>query len=916
MSIRTRLVLVFSVCLILACGSIAALVFISTGNASVESFNDLARSQLERVEEHINTFIEPGKMSVKYLSGTSLIKGSRGQLSSYLDTTENTYLRYDNYTPYEKEVYVELLRTSASNENFGLVFVANTDGQYTQAPEYQPSSEIPSMRIAVEDEYYYKSAGYDPRERSWYLETMEDQREVTITSPYQTTGGDKVCSIITRTFDREGLPLGIIGIDYSLKSLTRDLSVRRILKTGYLVIYDQNGRIVADGRHQEYTTIEPEEYTEFRQQIWASQEETFSGIGDLEVPKHIVTYTVPETGWKLAVVFDRTELYESSYELLNLIILISCLIFAVALAISAILARSIIRPVEKLIEATSIIAGGEHETSQAVRENLREKLRVSGKGEIRQLSDALYSLMDTLQQRIDAAISASQAKSEFLSNMSHEIRTPMNAIIGMTSIGKSAADLERKDYAFGKIEDASTHLLGVINDILDMSKIEANKLELSPVEFDFEKMLQRVVNVVNFRVDEKHQKFGVHIDRAIPRTLVGDDQRIAQVITNLLSNAVKFTPEHGGISLDTHFVKEENGITTIRIEVKDTGIGISEEQQARLFSSFQQAESSTSRKFGGTGLGLAISKSIVEMMGGKIWIESEPGLGSTFIFIITAVRGSAVQTSLLGEGVNWDNVRVLAVDDDPDILEQIQDITQQLGVACDVALSGEIALALLQHPYDVYLIDWSMPGMDGIELSQQIKEHRGGSNSVVTMISATEWSVIEEDAKKAGVDKFLPKPLFPSAIADLISTCLGADNQLRQEAQTGEMDIFTGYSILVAEDIDVNREIVAALLEPTMLEIDFAENGRLAVEMFTAQPDKYDIIFMDVQMPEMDGYEATRQIRALEVPQGQTVAIIAMTANVFREDIDRCLENGMNDHVGKPIDLDEVLVKLRTYLKV
>ncbi|MDR3294850.1 MAG: PAS domain-containing protein, partial [Clostridiales Family XIII bacterium] len=288
----------------------------------------------------------------------------------------------------------------------------------------------------------------------------------------------------------------------------------------------------------------------------------------------------------------------------------------------------------------------------------------TGEGDNEGAMMLFHDVTDLVRAREEAE-TASRAKSEFLANMSHEIRTPMNAVIGMTTIGKAASDLERKDYCFGKIQDASTHLLGVINDILDMSKIEANKFELSPVEFEFEKMLQRVVNVSNFRVDEKQQKFTVHIDRAIPRTLIGDDQRLAQVITNLLGNAVKFTPEQGSISLNTRFVKEENGICTLQIEVTDTGIGISEEQKLRLFRSFEQADGGTARKFGGTGLGLVISKRIVEMMGGDIWIESEPGKGSTFAFTVQAGRGAGEKHSLLAPGVIWGNIRVLAVDDDP-----------------------------------------------------------------------------------------------------------------------------------------------------------------------------------------------------------------------------------------------------------
>jgi hemerythrin-like metal-binding protein len=516
---------------------------------------------------------------------------------------------------------------------------------------------------------------------------------------------------------------------------------------------------------------------------------------------------------------------------------------------------------------------------------------------------------------LNQAVQASKAKGDFLSNMSHEMRTPMNAIIGMTSIGQSAQDIERKDYCFGKIEDASTHLLGVINDILDMSKIEADKLELSAVNFNFEKMLQRVVNVINFRVGEKQQKFTVHIDRRIPPTLLGDDQRLAQVITNLLSNAVKFTPNQGTIHLEARHIEEKDDICTLQMEVTDNGIGISAEQQSRLFNSFQQADSSTSRNFGGTGLGLAISKRIVEMMGGEIWVESEAGKGSTFAFTIQAKRAAAEYHSRLAPGVNWGNIRVLAVDDEPDVQMYFKEIAQRFGIACDIAGSGEDAIALIREngAYDLYFVDWKMPGMDGIELSKRIKE-QDQMNSVVTMISATEWSVIENDAKNAGVDRFLPKPLFPSAFADLINECLGVGHAVREEEPLAEADDFGSCRVLLAEDVDINREILLALLEPTRLMIDCAENGAEALRKYREAPDAYDMIFMDVQMPEMDGYEATRQIRALDVPGAKSIPIIAMTANVFREDIEKCLEVGMDDHVGKPLDLDEVLARLRKYL--
>ena len=529
----------------------------------------------------------------------------------------------------------------------------------------------------------------------------------------------------------------------------------------------------------------------------------------------------------------------------------------------------------------------------------------------------IYKLQRDLENALGDAKAASQAKSVFLANMSHEIRTPLNAIIGMTSIGKSAGENEKKDYCFTKIDDASKHLLGVINDILDMSKIEANKFELSSVEFNFERMLERVVNVINFRVDEKKQKLTIHIDSAIPKFLIGDDQRLAQVITNLLGNSVKFTPEGGTISLDAQLAGEKDGLFTMQISVTDTGIGVSEDQQARLFQSFQQAETTTSRKFGGTGLGLSISKNIVEMMGGRIWIKSELGKGSTFAFTVQARKGEGKAGGFANREVSWDSLRFLAVDDDPDVLEFFRETMKRAGASCDTASSGDEALRLAGEKgfYNICFIDWKLPGMDGFELTRALKAKTGAAGDMtVVMITAADWSALEKEARESGVNKFLSKPLFKSSVVDMVNETLGAGYKQAENEKPGLEGIFAGRRILLAEDVEINREIVIALLGPTRLEIDCAENGAVAVSKFSESPEKYDMILMDVQMPEMDGYEATQRIRSLDAAEAKIIPIIALTANVFREDVERCLEAGMNSHLGKPLDFDEVLEKLRMFL--
>jgi len=706
--------------------------------------------------------------------------------------------------------------------------------------------------------------GWNPTERPWYKAAIEADGDIAQTEPFKdTVTGETVFSYSRCLFDDDGKRLGVVAIDVRAGHIGERVAFMDFSK-------DKSYGVLAS---QDYTLI-------------GHPNPDFVGMKmyDPVIPLSIVVDYLKKNGYVSEIAFKTWK------------------------------GDPVVGFFRKLKNGWSLGLMTPTEIYYKYAYNMVLILSILGAA----LAAVLIVILISVDEAKNKSDIESRHKSAFLANMSHEIRTPMNAIIGMTTIGKSAEDFIRKDYCFSKIEDASNHLLGVINDILDMSKIEANKFELSETEFDLEKTLRRVVNVVNFRIDEKHQKFSVHIDSSIPRVLIGDDQRIAQVITNLLGNAVKFTPEYGDITLAVRLAGKGNDICTLQVSVSDTGIGISPEQKAKLFKSFEQAESSTTRKYGGTGLGLAISKSIVELMGGSIWVESEIGKGSTFFFTIQLKRTNNEIHRLLSDDVNLKNVRIMTVDDDKDVLTYFNDIAQSFELMCDTAISGEEALKLIDQKggYNIYFIDWKMPVMDGIQLVREIRS-RVKKNAIVIMISAAEWSAVATEAKEAGVDKFLSKPLFPSTIAEMINECLGVDKQQEEKSKAADIaGIFTGKSILLAEDVEINREIVLTLLEPTKLEIDCAENGLEAVKMFTEAPNKYDMIFMDIQMPEMDGYDATKRIRELNIPEAKTIPIIAMTANVFKEDIERCLAAGMDNHVGKPLDFDEVLSKLRLYLGV
>jgi signal transduction histidine kinase/CheY-like chemotaxis protein len=513
----------------------------------------------------------------------------------------------------------------------------------------------------------------------------------------------------------------------------------------------------------------------------------------------------------------------------------------------------------------------------------------------------------------EKAESSTKAKSEFLANMSHEMRTPMNAIIGMTNLAKASDLIDRKDYCLNKINDASVHLLGVINDILDMSKIESGKFELSFQDFGIEKLLQALVSVVNYKMEEKKIKFFIHIDPDIPRSLNGDDVRISQVIANLLSNAAKFTGENGEITLDVRLVSIISDKVKLLISVKDTGIGLSVEQQQKLFKTFSQADSSISRKYGGSGLGLAISKKIVEMMDGDIWIESEQGKGSNFIFNIIVTKGNSNEVVL--EEMDYSNVRVLVVDDHKEVLEYMKDILTRHNIKNDTASSAKNALKLVKKhgEYSLYFLDLIMPEVGGEKLAEMIRETQ--PESKIVLMSGSDLGTIEEAGRSFGASELMSKPIFPSVVIDIVQRVING-----HEINPGMNDMFENYNfakfhLLLVEDIEINREIVTELLRPTNIQIDIAKDGLEAVETVNKNIGKYDIIFMDIQMPQLDGYEATKRIRSNDDLWSKHVPIIAMTANVFREDIEKATASGMNDHIGKPIDFMTVLTKLNYFLK-
>ncbi len=525
--------------------------------------------------------------------------------------------------------------------------------------------------------------------------------------------------------------------------------------------------------------------------------------------------------------------------------------------------------------------------------------------------------LEELEKARQDALAATKAKSLFLSNMSHDIRTPMNAIVGMTAIATTHIDdKEQVQNCLRKIALSGKHLLGLINDVLDMSKIESGKMTLTSEQISLREVVEGIVSIVQTQVKTKNQNFNVHIDNILSEDVYCDSVRLNQVLLNILSNAVKYTQDSGTIQLSIYQEDPppEKGSAYVRthIIVADNGMGMEKDFLNHIYDSYTRADSKRVQKAEGAGLGMAITKYIVDAMEGTIDIKSELNKGTEIHLTIDFEKADVQDIDMILPA--W---KMLVVDDDETLCRTAVEALKSIGIQSDWTLSGEKAIEMVtkhhqsHDDYQIILLDWKLPGMDGLAVAKQIRKIVSTDMPII-LISAYDWSEFENEAKEAGINGFISKPLFKSTLFYGLKKYMNIEELNGAIADENEL---AGRHILVAEDNELNWEIINELLTDIGMELDWTENGQLCVEKYEkSDPEYYDAIFMDVRMPIMDGYEATRSIRALNRPDAKDIPIIAMTADAFSEDIKRCLESGMNAHTAKPINLDEVLSILKKYI--
>jgi signal transduction histidine kinase/CheY-like chemotaxis protein len=689
-------------------------------------------------------------------------------------------------------------------------------------------------------------------------------------------------------FDDDGKLRGVGEADVSVSKVRELVETIQIGETGKAFLIGENGQFISwidDSKNADDYIGDDSSLNDLYRLILSGKTEGNVIIDGTEKIVYIENLDV--LNWKLGVMVDRAELSGDINERFEagIVVPIIGLILILAACIT------LVTYFKRVIDKVNRFADPENTEMSLI--------KITETDEFGVMEHRLNDMRGVLIESANKAAAANVAKSEFLSRMSHEIRTPMNAIIGMTALAKRSSDLAKIHQYLEHLNESAQRLLSIINDVLDMSKIESGKITISPNEFDFTKMIENALNVISEMAREKNVTLKHNYHYHFTNAVFADELRISQIVVNLLSNAVKFTPEGGEIRLDVNVSEIEEDNRRLIVSVTDNGIGIAPENIDKLFKSFEQADNSITRSYGGTGLGLAICKRMVDLMGGNVMVKSELGVGSKFEFNVPFSWGMPLAG--ITEGKAPESIKVLVVDDEVPIIEYFAELLLTYGILADTADNGKDAVELAKlTKYDIVFLDWHMPDFTGEDVAREISLI--SPSTKIIMISGYDWEEMAKSVAEFGVTDYIRKPVPPSDIYSKIVQAVNLNIALPESMN------LSGKKILLVEDVEMNRMIVTGLLEDTGAVITEAENGEIAVE--AAKQTHFDIILMDMQMPVMDGLTATMKIREFDTE----TPIIAMTANAFKEDAERCIAAGMTAHIGKPIDTDNFLLTLKNYL--